>query len=94
MATKTPKKALRPRPRATTSLARATSRRPSVFPAHLHSTADEWRRVKRGEWLEVEFALQRYLYGAAYVPATTELDKLQRLALQVSEALKGDWTAW
>ena len=89
-----PKQATRPRPRVGTSLAYVTSRGPSVFPAHLQSTPEAWRALKRQEWLEVTQALDRFRYGSAFAPAQQQLWTLGLLAEQISEALGGDWVAW
>lgn len=83
-----------PRPRATASRDQATSRRPSVFPAHLSSTPQEWRNLKRTEWKEVMQAISRYQHGCAYAPAGNALYHLGKLAQQIDEALEGDWIVW
>lgn len=80
--------------RATTSTARATARRRSVFPPHLSSSPDEWRALKRQEWLSVAHALDRFRYGAAYVPAGRQVWEISQLADQITEAMQGDWIAW
>jgi hypothetical protein len=78
----------------TAAKATATARRQSVFPAHLSSSPEEWRRIKRTEWMEVMQALDRYRFGAAYTPANAALWHLGRLAQQVEDALDRDWVAW
>lgn len=72
----------------------ARGRRPSVFPAHLHTTSDAWRDLKRQEWREVMAALERYNYGSAYTPEQAALYQVQKLSLQVEEALSMNWVAW
>ena len=89
MTKKTTKKAMR------ASVARAAVRRQSAFPAHLQTTPDEWRALKRTEWREVMHAIDRYTYGAAYCPSDAALYHLGRLARQIQEALEPpDWIAW
>lgn len=76
-------------------VARATGRRPSVFPPHLQSTPEEWRALKRQEWREVQAALQRFTYGCAFVPGSAELYKLAQLAGQIEDMLMAEgWVAW
>lgn len=73
----------------------AKARPKSVFPPHLQSAPDEWRAKKRQEWREVMFALDRFAYGSAYVPAQAPLYELARLAHQIKEAVDADgWVAW
>lgn len=68
-------------------------RRP--FPAHLSSTPEEWRALKRTEWREVVQALQRYYHGSAYAPSGNALYHLGILAQQITEAIEApDWIAW
>jgi len=65
------------------------------FPAHLSTTPEEWRALKRTEWREVRQALNRFYYGSAYVPAASALYKLGQLAEEVTEAIEApDWIAW
>lgn len=81
------------KPKAT--VRQATGPRRSEFPKHLQTTPDEWRATKRQEWREVHQALQRFHYGAAYVPCQAQLWKLSRLVEQVTEELeRTDWKAW
>lgn len=89
------RKVKRPITSTASTVARATGRRPSVFPAHLHSTPEEWRAVKRQEWREVQAALARFMYGAAYAPAWAELHKLTVLANQIEDMVMAEgWVAW
>lgn len=73
--------------------ARATKR--PVFPAHIGGTPEEWRNKKRQEWREVMFALDRFNYGSAYVPAQAEFWRLQREAHRIAEAINAQgWNCW
>ena len=75
--------------------AQAKGPRRSVFPAHLQTTPEKWRTKKQQEWAEVMGAMDRYSYGAAYVPAKSALYQLGQLARQIKEALnRKDWVAW
>ena len=75
--------------------ATATGARRREFPAHLASTPDEWRALKRQEWREVMSAFQRFQYGAAYVPEQAPLYKVWRILQQITEAMEQpDWVAW
>ena len=65
------------------------------FPAHLSSTPEEWRALKRTEWREVRQALERFYHGSAYVPAQSPLYQMGKLAEQITEAIEApDWIAW
>lgn len=65
------------------------------FPAHLSSSPEEWRALKRTEWREVTQALDRFYHGSAYVPGQSPLYKIGLLARQISEAIEApDWIAW
>lgn len=65
------------------------------FPAHLSSTPEEWRALKRTEWREIVQALQRFHHGSAYVPAKSPLWTIDRAAQQITDAIEApDWIAW
>jgi len=65
------------------------------FPAHLGSTPEEWRGLKRTEWREVVQAMERFNHGSAYIPAYSPFWKMQELARQVTEAIEAEgWIAW
>lgn len=65
------------------------------FPTHLNSTPEEWRALKRTQWLAVRQALDRYNHGCAYTPAYSALYDLKRFMDQVTEAIEQpDWIAW
>ena len=65
------------------------------FPAHLNTTPDEWRALKRTEWREVTQALYRFYHGSAFTPAQPAQHKMRMLVDQVTEAIEAfDWIAW
>lgn len=73
----------------------ARGRRRPAFPAHLQSTPEEWRALKRQEWREVMAALERFDFGSAYVPMSAERYKLRQLAWQIQDAVMAEgWVAW
>lgn len=77
------------------AIRRGKAQKPSVFPAHLGGTPEDWRALKRTQWLEVMQALDRFMYGSAYVPARAALWTLVQEAERVTEAMKQkDWIAW
>ena len=86
------KKATRQQRRA---VLKGKARRPTVFPAHLGTTPQAWRAVKRQEWLEVIQALDRFMYGSAYVPARGALYTLSKEAERITKAMEqANWVAW
>jgi hypothetical protein len=81
--------------RLTTAKKKALGRKRSVFPAHLQTTPQEWRALKRQEWRDTMHALGIYEYGCAYTPASRQLWQLRKLVTQISEELeRDDWVAW
>lgn len=77
------------------SLVRAEALPKRQFPAHLNTTPEEWRALKRTEWREVMQALHRFYLGCAFTPSQPALHRVNVAADQVSEALEAEgWIAW
>jgi hypothetical protein len=77
------------------SRAHATAAPKRGFPAHLHTSPEEWRALKRTEWREVRQAMERFYHGSAYIPAQSAFHKMGPLMGQVTEAIEApDWIAW
>lgn len=65
--------------------------RPVQVPDSWGGTVGEWRALKRTEWAVVERAFEKFLWGAAYVPAGDDLYQMQRAVDRMSKAMAEDW---